>query len=501
MVMWFLFYSMLACCSCLFLMTDAFAVQHPRRMMTPLGSGCGGSNTRDGVFHDGHDKDCASLPKFALYRTRISMCDSAGVPPLATEPPRRVLLIVEPTPFTYVSGYANRFQEMLKYMKKAGDQVHIITPCTDEDAPTEFMGFPITNLKGFNFFLYPDVRISYDIAKKTHDVIRDFRPDVIHVTTPGFIQFRAVEAAATFDIPLVMSYHTDLITYAITYFVVGGFKLPYSKEFAEFMVRKQHKHADLTLVTSSELRRNLNNIGIRRVDVWQKGINVERFSPNFKSREMRKLLTNGHPEAPLLIYVGRLGLEKRLEKLVTVIDENPTVRLAFIGKGPHETELRNLYKKYENVFFAGEFSGDLLSQAYASADIFVMPSDSETLGFVVLEAMASGVPVVGVAAGGVKTLIQSGENGYLTSNEDNMVEFTSKVKYLLDNDQSRLVMGQRAREYTEKFSWEAATSRLRNVQYKLAIDLHRSARDKSSKGRPHMLDIENTLMMNTEMHQ
>ena len=235
--------------------------------------------------------------------------------------------------------------------------------------------------------------------------------------------------------------------------------------------------------------------------MWQKGINVERFSPNFKSREMRKLLTNGHPEAPLLIYVGRLGLEKRLEKLVSVIDENPTVRLAFIGKGPHETELRNLYKKYENVFFAGEFSGDLLSQAYASADIFVMPSDSETLGFVVLEAMASGVPVVGVAAGGVKTLIQSGENGYLTSNEDNMVEFSKKVKYLLDNDQSRLAMGQQAREYTEKFSWEAATSRLRNVQYKLAIDLHRSARDKSSKGRPHMLDIENTLMMNTEMHQ
>ena len=130
-----------------------------------------------------------------------------------------------------------------------------------------------------------------------------------------------------------------------------------------------------------------------------------------------------------------------------------------------------------------------------------MPSDSETLGFVVLEAMASGVPVVGVAAGGVKTLIQSGENGYLVSNEDNMIEFSDKVKELLSDKQSRIAMGQRARKYTEKFSWEAATSRLRNIQYKLAIDLHQGARDQSSKGRPHVMDIENAIMMNTNMHQ
>ena len=483
-----LFFILVACLRLAF-MTDAFAGRGRQALHTQnTGSSSGSSNS---ILRN----------PLKYSTTQISMCDSGDVPPLATEPPRRVLLIVEPTPFTYISGYANRFQEMLKFMKKAGDQVHIITPCTDFDAPTDFMGFPITNLKGFKFFLYPDVRIAYDIAKKTHDVIRDFKPDVIHVTSPGFIQFRAIEAAATFDIPLVMSYHTNLVTYAITYFVVGGFKLPKSKEFAEFMVRRQHKHADLTLVTSSELRNDLNEIGIRRVDVWQKGINVERFSPDFHSKEMKKLLTNGHPEAPLLIYVGRLGLEKRLEKLTRVLDENPTARLAFVGKGPNEAELKELYKNREHVFFAGQLSGDLLSQAYASADIFVMPSDSETLGFVVLEAMASGVPVVGVAAGGVKTLIQSGENGYLVSNEDNMVEFSDKVKELLSDKQGRIAMGQRARKYTEKFSWEAATSRLRNIQYKLAIDLHQGARDQSSKGRPHVVDIENAIMVNTNMHQ
>ena len=86
-------------------------------------------------------------------------------------------------------------------------------------------------------------------------------------------------------------------------------------------------HADLTLVTSTELRDQLLDIGVRRVDVWQKGINVERFAPSFKSKDMRIRLSKGNPDAPLLIYVGRLGMEKRLEKLTRVLEENPKARL------------------------------------------------------------------------------------------------------------------------------------------------------------------------------
>ena len=161
-----------------------------------------------------------------------------SVPLLEATPPRRVLLLVEPTPFTYVSGYANRFQEMLRYFKKAGDVVHIITPDAGPDAPTEFMGYPITSLQGFNFFLYSDVRISLDLAKKTHEVIRFFKPDIIHVTSPGTLLFRALETAKTFNIPIIMSYHTNLVVYAVTYFVIAGIKLPFAKEFAELLIRR-----------------------------------------------------------------------------------------------------------------------------------------------------------------------------------------------------------------------------------------------------------------------
>ena len=159
-------------------MTNAFAVHiDSHKLKLPINFGLDSCN-RGGGFHRRVNDEESSSPVYMHSQTRVSMCNSEDVPPLETEPPRRVLLIVEPTPFTYVSGYANRFQEMLKYMKKAGDQVHIITPCADSDAPTEFMGFPITNLKGFNFFLYPDVRIAYDYIKETHNVIRDFKPDL-----------------------------------------------------------------------------------------------------------------------------------------------------------------------------------------------------------------------------------------------------------------------------------------------------------------------------------
>lgn len=131
---------------------------------------------------------------------------------------------------------------------------------------------------------------------------------------------------------------------------------------------------------------------------------------------MRDRLTKGHPSDPLLIYVGRLGREKGLSRLVRVLEENPTCRLAFVGGGPAEGELKKLYQDNDRVNFVGPLTGCensyvyvsslavvmccvecivgvALSEAFASSDVFVMPSDSETLGFVVLEAMASGIPV------------------------------------------------------------------------------------------------------------
>lgn len=113
---------------------------------------------------------------------------NAGVPSLRSKPPRNVLLMVEPTPFTHVSGYANRFKEMLKFLKKAGDNVDVLTvdaSTPEKDLPKEFMGFPIQHTLGFTFPLYQQISLSCDLPEaKGAQIIEERRPDLIHVTSP-----------------------------------------------------------------------------------------------------------------------------------------------------------------------------------------------------------------------------------------------------------------------------------------------------------------------------
>ena len=269
---------------------------------------------------------------------------------------------------------------------------------------------------------------------------------------------------------------------------------------------------------------------------------------------MRHRLSDGDVDAPLLIYVGRIGAEKKLHRLkkgeeyaswriggfvlcwqqllnshsyvCTVLDANPGARLAFVGKGPMDDEMKKLFQGYR-VHFAGQLIGiililerkrmmnidfinwvwhsfiltliyfyyswtdDELSAAFASADLFVMPSDSETLGFVVLEAMASGIPVVGVAAGGLVDIIQNDKTGYLVSNSEDMVEFSKMTKELIENKQRRIEFGAAARSWSMQWSWEAATSKLRNIQYRRAIKLHKS---RCVVSNDHFKDIEHVLL-------
>lgn len=134
-----------------------------------------------------------------------------------TPPPRKICLMVEPTPFSHVSGMANRFKEMLKFLKKAGDDVDILTVDSKtpaKDLPNQFMGYPIRHTLGFTFPLYNQISLTFDLPEmKGAKIIETFKPDIIHVTSPGFMVFAALWYARTMKIPLVMSYHTHLPSY------------------------------------------------------------------------------------------------------------------------------------------------------------------------------------------------------------------------------------------------------------------------------------------------
>lgn len=415
-----------------------------------------------------------------MSSTSINSSSGDDAPSLNSTPPRRVCLMVEPTPFTHVSGYANRFKEMLKFMQKAGDNVEIMTvdsKTPKEELPDEAFGYKITHTTGFTFPLYNHISLTFDLPEmKGARVLDRFKPDLIHATSPGFMLFAALFYARVKKIPLVLSYHTHLPSYAVNY--LGA--VPGIEKFAWDLLRWVHSRADLTLVTSPQMKEQLTAEGIPRVDVWRKGIDTERFDPKFKSAEMREIMSDGNPDDFLMVYVGRLGAEKRLKDIKAMLAKMPNARLALVGKGPQMEELQDYFKDTRTKFL-GQLSGDELSQAFASADAFVMPSDSETLGFVVLESMASGVPVVGANAGGIPSLIKDGDDGFLCEPGD-VDGFVDRLTQLL-NAKFRTQMGANARAEAERWGWEAATSMLRNVQYEKALANFKS-RSFGGLGRP-----------------
>lgn len=201
----------------------------------------------------------------------VQMSDKAAITSLATESPLDVILLVEPTPFGYVSGYQNRFKEMLKWLHKAGDKLRILTADRDPNPPTEFLSFPIVTNRGYEFPLYNHVTLTFDLKLETRRLIEEKKPDILHVVTPSSLVWPAVLWSWRYDIPLVMSYHTDFMEYAKTY----GSALPGHLALAAFLLRRFHAHADLVLCTSPQLKDGMESLGIQRVDVWQKGINAE----------------------------------------------------------------------------------------------------------------------------------------------------------------------------------------------------------------------------------
>lgn len=386
--------------------------------------------------------------------------------------PRRIALFVEPSPFAYVSGYKNRFQNFIKYLREMGDEVIVVT--THEGVPQEFHGAKLIGSWSFPCPWYQKVPLSLALSPRIIGEVARFKPDIIHASSPGIMVFGALIIAKLLCVPLVMSYHTHVPIY------IPRYTFSWLVKPMWLIIKFLHRAADLTLVPSVAIGRDLQAARVtaaNKIRLWNKGVDSESFHPHFRNKEMRSRLTNGEPEKPLIIYVGRLGVEKSLDFLKRVMDRLPGSRIAFIGDGPFRAELEEMFSGMPAVF-TGTLQGEELSQAYASGDVFVMPSESETLGFVVLEAMSSGVPVVGARAGGIPDIIpedQEGKTSFLYTPGD-VDDCVSKIERLLSCEEFREAMGRAARIEMEKFDWRAATRKIRNEQYSAAIWFWRKKR-------------------------
>jgi len=372
----------------------------------------------------------------------------------------RIVLFTE-TFIPKVDGIVTTLCQTIKQLRKLGHEVLIFAP---EGGFNEFEQCRIVGIPGHAFPFYPELRLSLPRASMRHAIL-DFKPDIIHVTEPALLGIAGLyygggNNGGALRVPMVISYHTDLPKY-LRYYGLG-----FIEPIIWPLLRLRHNRATVNLCTSVTMVNQLEEHGIAHVALWPGGVDADRFQPASRSDAMRARLTDGHPESPLLLYVGRLSAEKDLERLKPVLEAVPEARLALVGDGPHRKVLQQHFAGLP-VHFSGFLHGDDLAAAYASSDIFVMPSRTETLGLVVLEAMSSGLPVVAARAGGIPEMIEEGVSGYLFDDENQAI---AAIRRLLPSVEKRREIGTIAREHAALHSWKAATAQLIE-HYKLACEM------------------------------
>jgi glycosyltransferase involved in cell wall biosynthesis len=359
----------------------------------------------------------------------------------------RIALFTE-TFLPKVDGIVTRLRHTVEHLQRSGDQVLIFSP---DGGLTEHKGAKIYGVPGVPLPLYPELKLAFP-RPSIGEALERFRPDLVHIVNPAVLGLAGLYYSKTLKIPLVASYHTHLPKY------LEHYGLGMLEGLLWELLKAGHNQAQLNLCTSTAMVEELTAHGIERVDLWQRGVDTETFQPDLASQEMRSRLSQGHPEAPLLLYVGRLSAEKEIDRIKPILAAIPNARLALVGDGPYRQELEKHFSSTP-THFVGYLGGKELASAFASADAFVFPSRTETLGLVLLEAMAAGCPVVAARSGGIPDIVTDGVNGYLFDPTDEQGAIAA-TQALLSQVEQRETLRQNARLEAERWGWAAATRQL-----------------------------------------
>ncbi|MEH2011319.1 glycosyltransferase family 4 protein [Nostoc sp.] len=367
----------------------------------------------------------------------------------------RIALFTE-TFLPKVDGIVTRLRHTVDHLQRSGNQVLVIAP---DEGITEHKGAKVYGVTGFPLPLYPELKMALPRPAIGY-TLEEFKPDVIHVVNPAVLGLSGIFYSKILKIPLVASYHTHLPQY------LQHYGLGMLEGFLWELLKGAHNQAALNLCTSTAMIEELTAHGIERVDLWQRGVDTELFHPDLASVKMRSRLSQNHPENPLLLYVGRLSAEKEIERIKPILEAIPEARLALVGDGPHRQALQKHFAG-TNTYFVGYLMGQELGSAFASADAFIFPSRTETLGLVLLEAMAAGCPVVAARSGGIPDIVTDGVNGYLFEPTADVQGAIAATIRLLEQKQQRDIIRQNARQEAESWGWPSATRQLQDYYEKV----------------------------------
>ncbi|MEO7211645.1 glycosyltransferase family 1 protein [Mucilaginibacter sp.] len=321
-----------------------------------------------------------------------------------------------------------------------------------------------SNIRGFESIKVPTLNLpvnaGYSMAlpvfaqSRLKDTLQHFAPDVVHIATPSLLGSFGLNYAVQNKLPVISIYHTHFLSYIDYYFKHAPFLISSMKQLLAANHKAFYNQCNKVYVPSESIEAELSGIGIapQRMQLWKRGIDTKLFSPYKKNKNAYQKLTGN--TNPGVLFASRLVWEKNLETLFEVYDELQAYGepLNFIVAGDG-TALKVCKARMPKAIFTGRINHNQLAVLYASADVFLFPSVSETYGNVVLEAMASGLPCVIADGGGSKDFIDQGVNGFKCQ-PYNAKEYAAKIRMLLANQAMRARFIEEGLQYSSNFSWD-----------------------------------------------
>ncbi|MRG87419.1 glycosyltransferase family 4 protein [Salinibacillus xinjiangensis] len=348
-----------------------------------------------------------------------------------------------------INGVARTLRHYTTYLEKQGIEYRLFVP----NASTPVPSIPqVQRFTSIPFLLYQECRLAIPNPIKIKQSLDEFKPTLIHIATPFNLGLYGLHYGKKQGIPMVASYHTHFDVYLEYY------HLTFLQNWIWKYMKWFHHSFEKVYVPSQSTKEKLLSKNIHQnIELWGRGVNHSYYSPTKKSNTLFKERYHIHDDKKILLYVGRIAPEKDIHIVLETYNDLPEhlkqeTHLVIVGDGPLFRELSE--KTGPNITWTGFMEPDQLSQLYASSDLFLFPSSSETFGNVVLEALSSGLPVIGANAGGVQHLVDHEVTGFLCEPRDikDFVRYTSK---LLDDSTLRLTYSKAAREIAREWSWDA----------------------------------------------
>ena len=375
-----------------------------------------------------------------------------------------VITVVTETYWPEVNGVAMTLHRLVSGLCKIGHDIQLVCPWHAERSavalPSNVHYLPV---KGLPVPGYSEVTLGFPSKKSLKNSWRTLKPDVIYVATEGPLGWAAVKEANRQDIPVVSGFHTNFHSYSRHY------RLGFLEKLVERYLTAIHNKTETTIVPTHEQKSLLETMGVLNVAVMGRGVDTGLFSPDKRNPDLRRQW-GVHNDEPVMIYVGRIAEEKNLDLTIAAYYSlkalNDKLRFVLVGDGPL---LKKLKRDHPEFIFAGTQTGEALAAHYASGDLFVFTSLTETFGNVILEAMASGLGVVAYDYAAARLHIEPGENGLLVT-LDQPDDFVRNTKQLLQNDVLLKKLRTNAGKYALQHSWESVVEQFEYILQSHSID-------------------------------